>query len=95
MVENWNSANSFIFFGRNGEIQKNQVDEQEVAALSLNLLQNCLVYINTIKIQNVIKEQGWLNRLTTEDLRALSPLIYNHITPYGKFNVDLDKRLPI
>ncbi|KPC70328.1 transposase [Thermoactinomyces vulgaris] len=95
VVENWNSANSFIFFGRNGEIQKNQVDEQEIAILSLNLLQNCLVYINTIKIQNIIKEQGWLNKLTTEDLRALSPLIYNHITPYGKFNVDLDRRLPI
>nr|WP_188433659.1 Tn3 family transposase [Kroppenstedtia guangzhouensis] len=95
VVENWNSANSFIFFGRNGEIQKNQVDEQEIAVLSLNLLQNCMVYINTIKIQKVIKEQGWLKKLTTEDLRALSPLIYNHITPYGKFNVDLDKRLPI
>lgn len=95
VIENWNSANSFIFFGRNGEIQKNQVDEQEIAVLSLNLLQNCLVYINTIKIQNIIKEKGWLNKLTTEDLRALSPLIYNHITPYGKFNVDLDKRLPI
>jgi TnpA family transposase len=95
VVENWNSANSFIFFGRNGEIQKNQVGEQEIAVLSLNLLQNCLVYINTIKIQNIIKEQGWLNKLTTEDLRALSPLIYNHITPYGKFNVDLNKRLPI
>ncbi|MFC7439594.1 Tn3 family transposase [Laceyella putida] len=95
VVENWNSANSFIFFGRNGEIQKNQVGEQEIAVLSLNLLQNCLVYINTLKIQNIIKEKGWLNHLTTEDLRALTPLIYNHITPYGQFNVDLDKRLPI
>lgn len=95
VVENWNSANSFIFFGRNGEIQKNQVGEQEIAVLSLSLLQNCLVYINTLKIQNIIKEKGWLNMLTTEDLRALTPLIYNHITPYGKFNVDLDKRLPI
>ncbi|MFC4546720.1 Tn3 family transposase [Paenactinomyces guangxiensis] len=57
------------------------------------MLQNCLVYINTIKIQNIIKEKDWLNKLTTEDLRALSPLIYNHITPYGKFNVDLNIRL--
>jgi TnpA family transposase len=66
VVENWNSANSFIFFGRNGEIQKNQVGEQEIAVLSLSLLQNCLVYINTLKIQNIIKEKGWLNKLTTE-----------------------------
>jgi TnpA family transposase len=74
VVENWNSANSFIFFGRNGEIQKNQVGEQEIAVLSLSLLQNCLVYIHTLKIQNIIKEKGWLNKLTTEDLRALTPL---------------------
>lgn len=38
-----------------GDIQKNQVGEQEITVLSLNLLQNCLVYINTIKIQNIIK----------------------------------------
>lgn len=29
--------------------------------------------------------------MTHEDLRALSPLIYNHITPYGRFEMDLDK----
>jgi hypothetical protein len=29
------------------------------------------------------------------DYRALSPLIYAHINPYGRFNQDMDKRLPI
>ncbi|EJR29172.1 Tn3 family transposase [Bacillus mycoides] len=95
IVENWNSANSFIFFGKNGEIQKNQVEDQEIAVLSLQLLQNCLVYINTLKIQNLIQEKDWLNKMKTEDLRALTPLIYNHITPYGKFHMDLNKRLAI
>lgn len=95
VVENWNSANGFIFFGNNGEIQKNQVEDQEVAVLSLQLLQNSLVYINTLKIQNTIKEQRWLEKMTPEDLRALSPLIYNHITPYGRFEMDLNKRLSL
>ncbi len=30
-----------------------------------------------------------------EDLRALSPLIYLHINPYGDFDLDMAKRLPI
>lgn len=31
VVENWNSAIGFSFFGNNGEIQKNQVEDQEIA----------------------------------------------------------------
>jgi hypothetical protein len=27
------------------------------------------------------------------DFRALSPLIYSHINPYGRFELDMDKRL--
>jgi TnpA family transposase len=44
VVENWNSANSFIFYGKSGEIATNRLDDQEVAVLSLHLLQICLVY---------------------------------------------------
>lgn len=42
-----------------------------------------------------MKEHGWIEKMTQEDLRALSPLIYNHITPYGRFEVDLDQRLAL
>ncbi|MFB5664087.1 Tn3 family transposase [Alteribacillus sp. HJP-4] len=95
VVENWNSAVGFIFFGNSGELQKNQVEDQEVAVLSLQLLQNSLVYINTLKIQNTMKDHGWIDKMSPNDLRALSPLIYNHITPYGRFEIDLDKRLSL
>jgi hypothetical protein len=33
--------------------------------------------------------------MMTEDLRALSPLIYHHINPYGIFELDMAKRLLI
>jgi hypothetical protein len=33
--------------------------------------------------------------LTKEDLRALTPLIYNHINPYGNFELNMDERIPI
>jgi hypothetical protein len=34
-------------------------------------------------------------RLTTEDRRALTPLLYGHVNPYGIFRLDMNARLPI
>jgi TnpA family transposase len=65
VVENWNSANSFIFYGKGGEIATNRLEDQELAVLSLHLLQNCLIYINTIMLQNVLTEHKWLELMTS------------------------------
>jgi len=95
VVENWNSANGFIFYGKSGEFSSNQRSEQELVMLSLHLLQVCLVYINTLMLQQVLGTQTWLERLTSEDQRALSPLIYGHVNPYGTFRLDMSQRLQI
>ena len=42
-VENWNSANGFIFFGKGQEISTNRQADQEAAKPRLHLLQMCLV----------------------------------------------------
>ena len=34
VVENWNSANGFVFFGKGGEIATNRVEDQKISALS-------------------------------------------------------------
>jgi hypothetical protein len=93
VIENWNSANDFIFFGKGGEIATNRLEDQEVAMLSLHLLQISLVYINTLMIQQVLTDQAWWERMKPDDLRALTPLIYAHINPYGRFDLDMQKRL--
>lgn len=95
VVENWNSANSFIFYGKGGEICTNRLEDQELSVLSLHLLQNCLVYINTLMIQKILSQSKWYNMMTTEDFRALTPLIYNHVNPYGNFDLDMEQRIPI
>ena len=95
VVENWNSANSFIFYGKSGEIATNQRLEQEIAVLSLHLLQVSLVYINTLMLQEVLSEPAWSKKLNNNDQRALTPLIYGHVNPYGTFQLDLNKRLKI
>ncbi len=95
VVENWNSANAFILFGKGGELASNRQEDQEVSMLALHLLQISMVYINTLMIQRVLAEPSWSGRLTTEDLRGLTPLIYAHVNPYGIFNLDMSTRLPI
>ena len=63
--------------------------------LALHLLQSSLVYVNTLMIQRVLSEAGWEKRLTAEDLRALTPLFYNHVNPYGTFHLDMTTRLDL
>jgi len=95
VVENWNSANSFIFYGKGGEVATNRLEDQELAVLSLHLLQICLVYINTLMFQQVLSDHRWRDEMTDDDYRALTPLIYSHVNPYGEFDMDMSKRLPI
>jgi TnpA family transposase len=95
VVESWNSANNFIFYGKGGEISTNSIEDQELSVLSLHLLQNCLVYINTLMIEQLLTQKKWYDIMTPEDFRALTPLIYAHVNPYGNFNLDMDERIPI
>ena len=76
-------------------LSTNRLEDQEISVLTLHLLQNCVVYINTLMIQQVLSKDEWKNALTKEDLRALTPLIYNHINPYGNFELNMDERIPI
>ncbi len=95
IVENWNNANGFIFFGKGREIATNRLEDQEIAVLSLHLLQSALVYVNTLMVQEVLSEPLWMNMMQAEDLRGLTPLFWNHVNPYGTFRLNLDERLPL
>ena len=95
VIETWNGANSFILYGKGGEIATNDLENQELTMLALHLLQICLVYINTLMIQRVLTEPDWTQRMLPDDLRALTPLIYAHVTPYGIFRLDMSQRLAI
>jgi hypothetical protein len=95
VIENWNSANDFILYGKGGEFTSNKLESQELLMLSLHLLQVSLVYVNTLMIQEVLAEPGWQDRLTAVDLRALSPLKWQHVNPYGTFALNIHERLPL
>jgi TnpA family transposase len=58
VIENWNSANSFIHYGKGGEFTSNRMDDQEISMLALHLLQISLVYMNTLMVQDVLKDDA-------------------------------------
>jgi Tn3 transposase DDE domain len=95
VVETWNSANGFIFFGRGGEVASNRLDDQEASVAALHLLQACLVYVNTLMLQRVLAEAAWRSRMTQADSRGLTPLVWGHVSPYGAFDLDMDRRLDL
>ena len=95
VVENWNSATNFILYGRHGEFSSNRQEDQELTMLSMHLLQVSLVYIQTLMIQDVLAEPEWMNKMTKEDLRGLTPLIYSNVNPYGLIRLNMAERLTI
>lgn len=95
VVETWNSANGFIFFGKGGEVASNRLDDQEAAVHALHLLQSCLVYVNTLMLQRVLAEPAWMARMTPADVRGLTPLVWGHVSPYGAFDLDMEQRLDL
>jgi len=86
IVENWNSVNGFIRYGHHSDITTNNQDDQEIAALTLHLLQAALVYVNTLVIQQILDDTS---------RQAPTPLSYRHINPYGTFNLDPNTRLTL
>lgn len=93
VVERWNGVNDFIFYGKGGEFASNRLETQELSVLSLHLLQICLVYVNTLMIQSVLAQKHWEQKLTATDLRAITPLIFSHVNPYGTFKLDMTERI--
>ena len=95
VIEQWNGANDFVFFARRGELVSNRTEDHELSMLALHLLQNCMVYINTLMMQQVLARPHWAGRLTPTDLRAVTPLIWEHVNPYGRFELDMETRLDL
>ena len=95
VVEQWNGATDFVFFARRGEMVSNRREDHEISMLALHLIQNCMVYINTLMIQTMLAQPHWQERLTPRDYAALTPLIWEHVNPYGRFELDMSTRLAL
>jgi TnpA family transposase len=95
VLKGWNNTSRFIFDGKAGELDTNRRAKQEISLLCLHPLQASLVYINSLMIQEVFWDPGWLERMTNRDLAALSPLLTQHINPYGRFELNMETRIAL
>lgn len=93
VVENWNSANTALFYGKDSELTGADRDAQETSVLALHLLQSALVYVNTLLLQRVLADRPI--ELAAEDRRAITPLFWTHVRPYGAFRLRLDRHLDL
>ncbi len=95
VVENWNSANKDIFYGKAGDLTGDDRETVEVSALALHLTQAAIGYLNTHMIQIVLRDPRWRARLTDADRRGLSALFWTHLNLYGRFELDMGKFLDL
>jgi len=93
VVEQWNSANVAIQYGRESELPGSDRESQEISMLALHLLQSSLALINTRFVDRILTEPQWRDRLTEHDLRAMTPLFWSNVALHGTFELDLNTRL--
>lgn len=95
VVENWNSSNKDLYYGKGGELTGPDREHVEVSMLALHLLSASLVHLNTRLVETVLSEPDWAARMTEADRRALTPLFWTHINLYGKFDLDMNALLDL
>lgn len=49
--------------------------------------------MNTLMVQQVLARPEWKGRLTARDLHALAPLLWTHMNPYGRFDLDMQTQV--
>jgi len=91
VVESWNSAIDFICYGGKSEIQTNDPINQELTVLSLHLLQNALVLVNTVMLERVLYDDGYIYKMQAVDKDAITPLFTSNVNPYGEIHLDMNK----
>jgi TnpA family transposase len=95
VVENWNSGNDVVFYGKNRDLTGADRETTEVSMLALHLLQSSLVLVNTLLLQAILEEKEFSELLGPEDRRGLTPLFRTHINPYGTFKLDMNTSLDL
>lgn len=91
VIENWNSALDFINYAGKAELATNNPEIQEITVLCLHLLQNAVVLVNTVLLERVLYDEGFLAKMKPDDLAALTPLFTSNVNPYGDIRLDLAK----
>ncbi|MFF3393431.1 Tn3 family transposase [Streptomyces sp. NPDC002669] len=94
VVENWNSANAVLHYGKDRALTGPNKQHAETSMLALHLLQSALVHVNTLLLQQVLAEpvgQEAHRRGSARPDRA----VLSNINPCGTFRLDMAKRIDL
>ena len=84
----------FLFFAHEGKVRRRQTEQQTDQILCLNLVTNAVVTWNTVYMEAALAQLRTEGVLAGDlDLSHLSPALYGHLNPYGKYRFDLDEDL--
>ena len=74
-------------------MQRRQADQQTNQALCLNLVTNAIVTWNTVYLNAAVEQLRAEGRIDRNiELGHLSPALYGHINPYGKYRFEIEGR---
>lgn len=79
VVENWNSANTVVFYGKDSQLTGADREHAEVSMLALHLLQSAMVHINTLLLQTVLEDPQFHDLVGDNERRAMSPLFWSNM----------------
>ena len=83
----------FLFFAHEGKVQRRQADQQTNQVLCLNLVTNAIVTWNTLYMNAAIEQLRAEGSISPDvGLGHLSPALYGHINPYGKYRFEIADR---
>ncbi|MDK2587516.1 Tn3 family transposase [Romboutsia sedimentorum] len=89
-TESYNAFASWSFFGGEGVIRENNLDDQTKSVKYNDLLANILILQNTIDMENVVKQlKSEGIDVSKQDIKNLSPYLTSHIKRFGEYVIDL------
>ena len=83
------------FYGKDGDLTGPDREHAEVSMLALHLRQAALVHINTLLLQAVLEVPEFHDSIGDDERRALTPLFWSHVNPYGRFRLNMDTHLDL
>lgn len=92
-TESYNAFSKWFFFGGEGVIRDNNLDDQTKIIKYNDLLANAVILQNTIDMGNAIKllkDDGI--EVSKQDIKNLSPYLTSHIKRFGEYIIDLDEK---
>ena len=80
-------------FAHEGKVQRRQADQQTNQVLCLNLVTNAIVTWSTLYMNAAIEQLRAEGSIGPDvGLGHLSPALYGHINPYGKYRFEIADR---